>query len=285
MTAGRKEGNDATMQQFEILPGEFTKIRRDMSPANDFPHTRCRLKYLICSTPRSGSWLLSTGLASTGAAGRPAEYFSPLYVKAYLERIGSTGDFSRRSAYMRFLQDHRTSPNGVFGMKMHFGHLARVFERDERQRAFLRKFDRLIYLTRRDKLAQAVSFWKAFATSVYRAEAGDSTEAPPQQASYSFPGIAERLRAIAEQERDWSARLSAFPEKTYALYYEDLAADYVGAVEQVLTALGLPDAISALDPRPEPIAQRDETSRRWEQRFLQDLRSGESHFGPTASGV
>jgi LPS sulfotransferase NodH len=274
-----------TMQNFEVLPGELIKIRRDMAPENDFPRTRCRLKYLICSTPRSGSWLLSTGLASTGAAGRPAEFFSPLYVKAYLERTGSTREFSSRSGYMRFLQGYRTSPNGVFGMKMHFGHLARVFEGHKDQIAFLRRFDRFIYLTRRDKLAQAVSFWKAFASSVYRVEAGDSTEAPAQEAYYSFPGIAERLRAIADQERDWSARLSALQEKTYALYYEDLAADYVGSLQQVLAALGLVEAIPQLDPEPRVLAQRDETSRAWEERFLHDLRSGESHFGPTASGA
>ena len=32
--------------------------------------------YIICTNPRSGSWLLSEGLASTSVAGNPREWFN-----------------------------------------------------------------------------------------------------------------------------------------------------------------------------------------------------------------
>jgi len=272
------------MHDFTILPGELVKIERDMAPENDFPRTPCRFSYLICSTPRSGSWLLATGLASTGAAGRPSEFFSPPYVQAYLARTGRTGAVSQRSPYMRFLKAHRTSPNGVFGMKMHFSHLAMTFAGADDQAAFLGAFHRFIYLTRRNKVAQAVSFWKALSTSVYRVERGDAADEGPE-AAYSFPGIAERLHAIADQERDWCDRLSPFRDRTYALHYEDLASRYVENLEQVLTALDLAEAIPALDPEPQVLAQQDETSRRWEHRFRHDLRCAESRFDPATSAI
>jgi hypothetical protein len=34
--------------------------------------------YIICTNPRSGSWLLSEGLASTSLAGNPREWFNTL---------------------------------------------------------------------------------------------------------------------------------------------------------------------------------------------------------------
>jgi trehalose 2-sulfotransferase len=77
--------------------------------------------YLLCSVERTGSNLLVDALRSTGLAGRPAEYFNVV---------------EQKSAWMReILQDSTlveglpkvlaagTSPNGVFGAKVHWNHL------------------------------------------------------------------------------------------------------------------------------------------------------------------
>jgi LPS sulfotransferase NodH len=275
------------MEELDIGPAEWRKVEHDMSPERDLPRTKCRFRYLVCSTPRSGSWLLCTGLASTGRAGRPAEFFSPLYVKAYLARIGSRDESLKRFDYMQFLMAHRSSPNGVFGMKAHFSHLDFVIPKKELQKEFLRRHDCLIFLTRRDKLAQAVSFYKARATSIYRVEAGESegTGPPPD---YSFRDIAERLSMIAAQEDDWRTLLSPFREKTIAVEYEDLAADYVGTVERVLVALGLADAAATLAPQPQVVAQRDRTNEEWEQRFMREVHgeiAGRDRNSPTPDGT
>ena len=39
--------------------------------------------YIICTNPRSGSWLLSEGLASTSVAGNPREWFNTLQEQQY----------------------------------------------------------------------------------------------------------------------------------------------------------------------------------------------------------
>jgi LPS sulfotransferase NodH len=251
----------------------MAKIEHEMSATFDFPRARCRFKYLICSTPRSGSWLLCGGLASTGVAGRPAEYLSRPYSLAYRTRTG--GVPVKRSVYWQFLLEHRTSPNGVFGMKAHFEHLAGRFPETELQKRALAGFDRLIFVWRRDKLAQAVSAWKASQTRVFRLTAADSPgygRAAPEL--YSFRGIAERLAMIADQDTNWRALLAGFADRTFSITYEELAADYVASIQRVLLALGLGDAVRHVDPQPQVLPQRDEINRLWEERFLQELRAG-----------
>jgi len=259
------------METSTVEPSESDRVHRDMSPERDLPPAKCRFTYLICSTPRSGSWLLSTGLDATGCAGRPSEYFSPTYVKAYLDRIGLDADSMRRLDYMQFLRHRRTTSNGVFGMKMHFSHLSSVITRPSARREFLRRFDRLIFLTRRDKLAQAVSFWKTQLTQVYRVDAEQSATSAPLQEGYDFARIVDRLRMVVTQEADWAAMISQFQEKTYSLSYEELSSDYAGCLKRVLEFLGLFEAAESFDPRPQIAAQRDQTNVEWERRFMQEL--------------
>jgi LPS sulfotransferase NodH len=270
-TARSKNRN--TMQPSKAVATERAKIAHDMSAAFDFPRTKCRLKYLICSIPRSGSWLLCDGLASTGQAGRPAEYLTRPYTQAYRARVGIPR--VDRVDYWRFLIRHRTSPNGVFGMKLHYEHVAARFPEKEAQREFLARFDRFIFLWRRDKLAQAVSAWKARRTEIFRVAADESLDlARASFELYDFHGIAERLGMIADQEAGWRAVLGELADKTFSLTYEELSTRYVPSVQSVLVALGLDAAAGAVSARPQVLAQRDETNRQWEERFLNDLHSG-----------
>jgi LPS sulfotransferase NodH len=231
------------MQSANALATEAAKVRQDMSPERDFPAAECRFKYLICSTPRCGSTLLCGALASTGRAGWPAEYLTPPYRKAFLERIGadlsvwtkerwlSSGD----AEYWQFLLKHRTSPNGVFGMKIHFDQMQANFHDPAAMRAFLAQFDHFVFLTRRDRLAQAVSFHKARATGVYRVAPDETVERVPA-VPYSFRRIVHALNLIVARENRWRLLLGDFRDRTTSLTYEELAEDYVGSVRKALTA-------------------------------------------------
>jgi len=268
---------DAGLEEARPTPSEADKVHQEMSAACDLAPAQCRFKYLVCSTPRTGSTLLCTGLASSGSAGLPLEYYSGTHVQAYLHRIGSSKKALKLAEYWQFLLRHRTSPNGVFGMKMHFADLAHAFKTKQAQRSFLGEFDHFILLTRRNKLAQAVSFAKARETGTYRVGADESDAAPPPEA-YNFRYLAKTLGWISDREAQWRVLLADLRDKTTAITYEELAADYAASLARILTALGLTDSIPALDPRPRIVPQRDETSRQWEDRFMQDLRSGESHL-------
>src|SRR5690242_15386358 len=54
--------------------------------------TRITLSCIICTTPRSGSWLLADQLLQTGIAGRPEEYFR----LDWYERFLATGEVRYR---------------------------------------------------------------------------------------------------------------------------------------------------------------------------------------------
>src|SRR5258707_11620961 len=71
--------------------------------------------YLVCSTPRSGSTLLCDALAKTGLAGNPGEFFDPKYTEIFSRKYS----ILRREEYLKSIMEHCTSPNGVFGAKIH----------------------------------------------------------------------------------------------------------------------------------------------------------------------
>jgi LPS sulfotransferase NodH len=267
------------VEDAKISASELEKVRQDLSPERDFPPTACRLKYLVCATPRSGSTLLCSGLAATGLAGRPAEYLSAPYRRAYLQRIGAdsgkgTNEYWAARGddeYWQFLLDHRTSRNGIFGLKIHFDQMELAFPEPERMRQFLGRFDRLIFLARRDRLAQAISFRKARATGIYRVGADEEQEAvstPP----YSFRRLVHALNLVVQRETRWRLLLGDFRIKTMVVAYEDLASDYIGTMQKALSSLGVTDAV--IDPKPPIVAQRDSTNVIWERLFMQDLRGG-----------
>jgi LPS sulfotransferase NodH len=76
-----------------------------------------RVSYMICSLPRTGSSLLCELLAGTLLAGLPAEYFRPDRI-AMLRRRWRVESFDD---YLGALLGRKTSPNGVFGIKVHWG--------------------------------------------------------------------------------------------------------------------------------------------------------------------
>jgi LPS sulfotransferase NodH len=235
-----------------------------MSADHDFPlAAERRLTYLVCASKRTGSSLLCTGLISTGMAGYPTEYLSEPYGEAYKQRTGSD-----LGSYWSFLLNYRTSPNGVFGLKMHYDHLKNI-PTEERHR-FFAQFDRLIFLTRRDKIAQAISLWRADKSGVYAVPTDAAQPDNTPKVNYSFAMIAKALSMIAAQEAGWKAVLKPFMQKTLALTYEDLSSEYVETMIQVLDFLGLTEAIPKLEPQPRIRVQRDHCSTEWRRRFLSD---------------
>ena len=81
------------------------------------------IKYMICSTGRSGSTLLCSLLNNTGLMGVPHEYFHlSQHGKLLIQRL-ITNHESRdvtMKEYLETVMQHRTTPNGVFGIKGHF---------------------------------------------------------------------------------------------------------------------------------------------------------------------
>jgi LPS sulfotransferase NodH len=249
--------------------------------------------YLVCATPRSGSTLLCELLRGTGVAGRPLEHFEvlrhsglPRQPREYfdgvhdfrvLDRLASLRPPQRNRAHespaewwRRILADG-TTPNGVWGGKLMWGH---VDDFVARARALPGLADAdldaalgallgdaaLVHVTRSDTVAQAVSLWRAVQTESWRSGARAGSEC----IAYVFEGIDHLRRQLADHEAAWDRWFARCGRPVYEVAYEDLGEDPRGTTAEVLRALDLPVADI---PAPEMRRQGDARSVEWAERY------------------
>ncbi len=222
-----------------------TKFEYLESGQRNFPLRKqgASYRYLLLTTPRTGSTMVSEMLYATGVAGDPQEYLSYGYTRAWLQSRPDKIDAFRIREYLRELETRKTSPNGIFGIHVHFLQLQPFFKESERLVGFLKSFDQIICMTRADKIAQAVSWWRARTTQVWEGAAyehmSDAERDRVRLLAYSETAIAERLYAIIQQENHYRDVLTgnAIPHVEYR--YEDVVADYPGVSRRILSDLGV----------------------------------------------
>jgi trehalose 2-sulfotransferase len=267
--------------------------RWDADPPRDLGlPARC---YVVCSTPRNGSGMLCRGLAASGVAGAPAEYYNINQRVPLAERWGS-GPGLR--AYTDALRGRRSSAAGVFGTKLHWDQLEGLFgellpeglpddlaERYAAAGAALRALlpdVRFVHLVRVDVDRQAVSLWTALNRNVWsvRAESGAAAvttaagagEATPSGGEpsgaaspvpYDFAAI-DRCRAfLAHGDLAWDRFFRANGIAPVQVTYEGLIGDFEPTCARVLREL-LGDEVARgsgpLPAGPDSVRQADEHS-------------------------
>lgn len=268
---------------------------------------------LICATPRSGSTLLCEALINTGVAGRPEEYFEalvetgrPRQPKDYFKNLENPekilellGDYSRiddqpvrwspselpsYADYLAKVFEEGTTPNGVFGAKVMWGyfsdfisHLRQIPEYREMVAPDLLRtiFPNLHYIrvTRRDKVRQAVSLWKAIQTWTWKA---DESALPGGEASYShkelifnFEAIDHLLLRINTQEAAWQQYFDFSEVQPFTVVYEELSSAYEETALKILQYLHIPipENLSFTEKRLK--RQADVLSEEWVQRYYE----------------
>ena len=143
-----------------------TRLDQYLSPARDSQGgVRPRLRYLRCSSPRCGSTLFGQMLFDSGVMGDPLEYLNPSYAAAFFRRF--PGHSNSVDAILSTLEGLRTAPSGLFGMQLHFSHFQTLYPDDAAKRQFLARFDRLVFMRRRNKFAQAASLYRATHTGLW----------------------------------------------------------------------------------------------------------------------
>jgi trehalose 2-sulfotransferase len=250
--------------------------------------------YLVCATPRSGSTLLCEMLRDSGLAGEPLEHFEvlrhsslPRQPHEYFgdldldgldellppPRRGTPSEEGPDAWRARILTQGR-GENGVWGGKLMWGHVEDLVTR-ARELPGLSDADleqvlhsllddpQLIFVTRSDKVAQAVSLWRAVQTQSWRAEDGEEVESPV----YDFTAIDHLVSQLESDERSWNEWFARARKRPYVVTYDQLEADPVETVATVLQALGLPDGPV---PVPPLSRQRDELSADWIERYRQE---------------
>jgi LPS sulfotransferase NodH len=216
-----------------------------------------RICYLVLATPRSGSTLLGQGLQATGLAGDPKEFFGHK-MAFWMERWGTT----TLPAYAARLIATRSTSNGVFGAKLLYGQL-RHLERLARQEdeiaalAFPRALGtlfpnlHLIWATRRDKIRQAVSWFKARQTGVWGQEAGREAvklgrawrlgEEPlqPGELDFDYDDIAALLRRAEDEDEAIGRFIAESGLPSFPVVYEEFGPRYEDTLVALLRWLGL----------------------------------------------
>lgn len=273
-------------------------------------HLTC--SYLICATPRSGSTLLCEALSTTGLAGYPKEYFEALratglprrpweYFSALedLEVIELLEDCARPddgaaqlplqapldyAEYLAHVLKEGTTPNGVFGAKVMWGYFGDFISnlRDIPAYKELPVLELLstifpnlhyIWITRFDKVRQAVSLWRAIQTWTWRKDELSSRPAHQQRDLFHFGAIDCLVQQIEEHERAWQHFLDDAAIQPYRIIYEDLAANYEATALQILRYLDIPLAENLMFGDLRMKRQADTLSEEWVERY-RDLKHG-----------
>jgi trehalose 2-sulfotransferase len=237
--------------------------------------------YVLCSMPRSGSSLLSEAFHATGRMGTPIEYLDRTNAFAVLAYRWGTPDLA---AYIRALHRYRTTPEGLFGVKLHWFHLAELAAgltatgvidgsggtQRCRQAALeaLAPNPRVVLLTRRDVDRQAVSWFVADRTGRWSSvDRRGTDERPP----YDRRAIERRRRLALAGTRAWADFLARSGVDVLEVAYEDLVADHERTVRSAARHVGVELPGEPLAP-PRLRRQADEHSEDLVVRFRADSR-------------
>ncbi len=255
--------------------------------------------YLVLASQRSGSTLLVESLRATGVAGEPQEFFQYLpetsqapqprewfagvedeSILRLLDPLDvGTPDLAPAEIWRDYIQTIGRTPNGVWGGKLMWNQTPLLCNRakdlpirSDPSASGLRAAIRdvvgeeplLIYVYRPDAVSQAVSFWRAVQTRVWRGRPDPVRDA---RATYHAGAIAHVVTMLRGQEqgwRNWFAEEDITPmEVAYPVLWRNLTQ----VVATVLDALGLDPQLA---PHPVLERQADQRSDEWVDRYRAD---------------
>ena len=217
-------------------------------------------RLFICSTPRSGSYLLCRYMINAGL-GVPHEYFNPVVIHQMAPRLGLADEVRplewlprgrrdrlmlRRAAraaeadflpkYLRILQQRRCQ-GGVFAAKIHFRDFVRVL--DNPAGHSLLAGAHFVFLYREDMLKQAISEHVGQLTGRWGIDDTVTTTPSAKPDFFDIAAIDRALQDISEQERGWRLFLARHGAVPHSMSYETLAAAPFDAVLAIAERLGI----------------------------------------------
>ncbi|WP_286233225.1 Stf0 family sulfotransferase [Thalassotalea sediminis] len=188
-------------------------------------------KVLVLSTPRSGSSLFCDVLTNTGMLGECREWFNNRYLAAYGKLTGNPQ--VQFNEYLQFIMEKTVGNTGVFAVNAHIEHM--MFFAQRKVSLLDLGFDVVVFVKRKNKLAQAVSLAKSNITDSWSSET-DNTEFDLEKVTPSI--IVNSLKHIVDSEAHYEEFLSRFVK--VAFDYEDFCQlNNTTAYSQVLSLLEL----------------------------------------------
>jgi LPS sulfotransferase NodH len=220
------------------------------------------ITYYIATTPRSGSTYFCTLLRKTNFLGYPDEFFN--------EAITVNAGRLQPTLINQFTHARRdgTTSNGVCGIKIMAEQFADIIGQTILDEWF--PIVKWLFLRRRDKLAQAISFDKAEQTGSW-----SSLEEPKHAPVYSRERIDQKLLKLNEQEAFWKIFFLGKKINSMEIWYEDLLNNIPAALQSIATHIGVQPPHNSDTSRStyfdKMSIQRDKINLRWADLY----RSGE----------
>ncbi len=189
---------------------------------------------MIAITARTGSTNFCSNLAACCNVGEPTEIFNPRGVVQQLKSQRKTETF------LNYLASFDNEPTDVFIFKTSWNDFV-PFKSFHKQ---LFPNMSIIYLERRDIIAQAVSLFRAQLTNVWHLH--NSTHiAPPAplgdiRAHFDLLQIIKILGELETEKKYWEEFFSDQNLDIFRLIYENFSDDFVRAIAQVTKHLDIP---------------------------------------------
>lgn len=247
------------------------------------------VSYTIWFSQRNGSSLLCEGLKATGIAGKPGELLE-------IPRATSLLDFYQVNSYPELqnkLWQEGMTTNGVFGLKANAPRkandpiLKELAQLPGVKPAAMDPYEiwenafpngKHIFLTRRNKVRQAVSWWKAIVTQQWHLEIGKEKQPVREdlRKQYNFEAIRHLLLEITLRESKIQAFLEAGSIVPLTVVYEDFVKEYTETIGKVIAFLGISQqAYPIKEPYYEKLS--DAVSEEWVERFREELQKDWKH--------
>jgi len=208
-----------------------------------------KISYMICGPRRTGTTHLCQLLWATNQLGKPFEYQLPENKGAILQRM------PLGVSYWDFLRQQRTTPNGVFAFK-------EVAPGQYLARNLIP--DKMIYITRRDEIAQAVSLMVANQTGAFFSFQEDKREP-----AYDYDAILNNMIHIQEVKRQWEEIFQKEDITPLRLVYEEINTDTLALIADFIGIDFDTSLVTTTAPRIKK--QGGSVNKEWATRFRSEM--------------
>jgi LPS sulfotransferase NodH len=178
-------------------------------------------------------------------------------------------------SYLAHVVSQGSTPNGVFGLKLHYyqledlsTHLSRIAEYRGLpiEEALAAAFPdlRYVWLKRNDKPRQAISYYRACQTGTWWViEPDGPLSLEVRQPVFDPQAIARLEELLVANEARWQRFFERCRTNPLVVTYEELSDDYVGTIAKVLSWLGVARPGDLQLPPPRLRRQADHLTEAW----------------------